>query len=98
MVLKSFVVIRKFSMRLYNKKTIVKRILTLLVLFGVFYISNAQQDCETMLQDVKDFCSEGNCEQAQKMCNQLEKQCPGYASKEKGFVDDCKNKSQSCPR
>ncbi len=80
------------------KKMIVKRILAFLVLFGVFYVSNAQQDCEVMLKDVKVFCSEGNYEQAQKMYTQLANQCPSYASEAKSFVDDCKKKSQNKPK
>jgi len=81
-----------------NKQTIVKRILTILLLFSLFYVSRAQQDCETIKQDIKDFCSNGNCELAQKMYAQLERQCPSYASSVKGLVENCaKKKSTNKP-
>lgn len=71
------------------------RILAVLVLFSLFNFANAQQDCETMLQDVKNFCSKGNCEQARSMYNKLSKQCPEYASSVKGLVDNCSKKPSS---
>lgn len=75
-----------------NTKIIVAHILAFLVLCCVCSLVNAQS-CKTMLDDARDFKSQGDYQRAIDMYNELlSKDCPDYINAAKKELTECKNK------
>lgn len=75
-----------------NTKIIVEHILAFLVLCCVCSLVNAQS-CETMLDDVRKYCSQGQYSEAQKMRDRLLKRCPEYQKDVEKVLTEYRNKS-----